>query len=176
MSHITYANGWFPDVYMSYRSQNFCLFHVSNLSVLNFRFFLLLYPRSMFPMTVAWCLCRPRSYLSETPGRSWSGPCGWPGGSGRPHSGATTTTPTARPTSRTSRAALRPSARITTGGLCSVPVVAACCRSWEDNSGSRITIFCSSVFQARYRAVRLIRADGDFEPNVLIVRLEASMS
>ena len=35
-----------PAVYMSYMSQNFCLFPVSNLSVLNFRIFLLMYPES----------------------------------------------------------------------------------------------------------------------------------
>ena len=33
-----------PAVYMSYMSQNFCLFPVSSLSVLNFRIFLLMYP------------------------------------------------------------------------------------------------------------------------------------
>ena len=35
-----------PAVYMSYMSQNFCLLPVSNLSVLNFRIFLLMYPES----------------------------------------------------------------------------------------------------------------------------------
>ena len=35
-----------PAVYMSYMSQNFCLFPVSKLSVLNFRIFLLMYPES----------------------------------------------------------------------------------------------------------------------------------
>ena len=34
-------------VYMSCMSRNFCLFHVSNLSVQNFRIFLLMYPGSM---------------------------------------------------------------------------------------------------------------------------------
>ena len=32
-----------PVVYMSYTSQNFCLFHLSNLSVLNYRICLLMY-------------------------------------------------------------------------------------------------------------------------------------
>ena len=36
-----------PAVYMSYMSQNFCLFPVSKLSVLNFRIFLLMYPGSV---------------------------------------------------------------------------------------------------------------------------------
>ena len=39
----THVNGWFPAVYMSCMSQNFRLFHVSNLSVRNFRIFLLMY-------------------------------------------------------------------------------------------------------------------------------------
>ena len=44
LTHATHVNGWFPAVYMSCMSQNFRLFHVSNLSVRNFRFFLLMYP------------------------------------------------------------------------------------------------------------------------------------
>ena len=40
------VNGWFPAVYMSCMSQNFRLFHVSNLSVRNFRIFLLMYTGS----------------------------------------------------------------------------------------------------------------------------------
>ena len=39
----TRVNGWEPAVYMSCMSQNFSLFHVSNLSVRNFRIFLLMY-------------------------------------------------------------------------------------------------------------------------------------
>ena len=39
MTHVTHINGWFPAVYMSNMSQNFRLFLVSNLSVLNFPFF-----------------------------------------------------------------------------------------------------------------------------------------
>ena len=35
-----------PAVYINYTSQNFCLFHLSNLSVLNFRTCLLMYPGS----------------------------------------------------------------------------------------------------------------------------------
>ena len=35
----THVNDWFPAVYMRIMSQNFCLFHVSNLSVPNFLFF-----------------------------------------------------------------------------------------------------------------------------------------
>ena len=40
----TRVNGWFSAVYTISFSQNFRLFHVSNLSVLNFRIFLLMYP------------------------------------------------------------------------------------------------------------------------------------
>ena len=47
LSHATHVNGWFPAVYMSCMSQNFRLFHVSNLSVRNFRIFLLMYTGSM---------------------------------------------------------------------------------------------------------------------------------
>ena len=47
LTHATHVNGWFPAVYMSCMSQNFRLFHVSNLSVRNFRIFLLMYPGSM---------------------------------------------------------------------------------------------------------------------------------
>ena len=39
LTHATHVNAWFPAVYMSRMSQNFRLFHVSNLSVRNFRFF-----------------------------------------------------------------------------------------------------------------------------------------
>ena len=42
-THATQVNGWFPAVHMSSMSQNFRLFHVSNLSVRNFRNFLLMY-------------------------------------------------------------------------------------------------------------------------------------
>ena len=42
-----------PAVYMSYMSQNFCLIRVSNLSVLNFRIFLLMYPESSETRRVA---------------------------------------------------------------------------------------------------------------------------
>ena len=47
LTHATHVNGWFPAVYMSCMSQNFRLFHVSNLSVRNFRIFLLMYTGSM---------------------------------------------------------------------------------------------------------------------------------
>ena len=43
LTHATRVNGWFPAVYMSCMSRNFRLFHVSNLSVRNFRIFLLMY-------------------------------------------------------------------------------------------------------------------------------------
>ena len=46
LTDVTHVNGWEPAVYMSHVSQNFRLFHVSNLSVLNFRIFLLMYPGS----------------------------------------------------------------------------------------------------------------------------------
>ena len=47
LTHATNVNGWIPAVYMSCMSQNFRLFHVSNLSVRNFRIFLLMYPGSL---------------------------------------------------------------------------------------------------------------------------------
>ena len=46
LTHATHVNGWGPAVYMSCMSQNFRLFHVSNLSVRNFRIFLLMYTGS----------------------------------------------------------------------------------------------------------------------------------
>ena len=45
--HTTHVNGWEPAVYMSCMSQNFRLFHVSNISVRNFRIFLLMYTGSL---------------------------------------------------------------------------------------------------------------------------------
>ena len=68
------------------------------------------------PIRSARYLHRLRRCSNATPVRSWSRPYSWRGGSDLTRSGATTTTPTARPTSRTSRAAPRPSARIMTGG------------------------------------------------------------
>ena len=47
LTHGTHVNGWFPAVYTSFMSQNFRLFHVSNLSVRNFRIFLLMYTWSL---------------------------------------------------------------------------------------------------------------------------------
>ena len=49
LTHATHVNGWFPAVYMSCMSRNFPLFHVSNLSVRNFRIFLLMYTGSVWP-------------------------------------------------------------------------------------------------------------------------------
>ena len=46
LTHVTHVNGWEPAVYMSYMSQYFRLFLVSNLYVLNLRIFLLMYPGS----------------------------------------------------------------------------------------------------------------------------------
>ena len=48
VSHVAHVNGWEPAAYMSYMSQNFRLFHCSNLSVVYFRIFLLVYPESVF--------------------------------------------------------------------------------------------------------------------------------
>ena len=42
LMQLMYINGWFPAVYMSCMSQNFRLLHVSNLSVRNFRMFMLM--------------------------------------------------------------------------------------------------------------------------------------
>ena len=38
-TRVSHVNGWSPAIYMTYTSENFRLFHVSNLSVLSFRFF-----------------------------------------------------------------------------------------------------------------------------------------
>ena len=46
LTHSTHVNGWEPAVYFSCVGQHFRLFHVSNLSVRNFRVFLLMYPGS----------------------------------------------------------------------------------------------------------------------------------
>ena len=46
LTHAAHVNGWEPAVYMCCMSQNFRLFHVSNLSARNFRLFLLMYPGS----------------------------------------------------------------------------------------------------------------------------------
>ena len=47
LTHAAHVNGWEPAVYMSCVSQNFRLFHVSNLSIRNFRVVLLMYPGSV---------------------------------------------------------------------------------------------------------------------------------
>ena len=53
LTRVNHVNAC-PAVYMTNTSQNFRLFHVSNLSVLNFLIFLLMYPGS-------YGACRPRS-------------------------------------------------------------------------------------------------------------------
>ena len=47
LTHAAHVNGWEPAVYTSCMSQNFRLFHVSNLSVRNFRICLLMYTGSV---------------------------------------------------------------------------------------------------------------------------------
>ena len=62
LTHATHVSGWEPAVYMSCMSQNFRLFHVSNLSVRNFRIVLLMYTGSLHgaawtgapPVWVSW--------------------------------------------------------------------------------------------------------------------------
>ena len=44
MTHVPHVNCWEPVVYISHMSGSFRLFLASNLSVLNFRIFLLMYP------------------------------------------------------------------------------------------------------------------------------------
>ena len=68
LTHATHVNGWFPAVYMSCMSQNFRLFHVSNLSVRNFRIFLLMYTGSVSRLSAAkWPV---NGWLASTrPGR-----------------------------------------------------------------------------------------------------------
>ena len=53
LTHAIHANGWFPAVCMNCMSQNFRLFHVSNLSVRNFRIFLLMYTGSLSVVATA---------------------------------------------------------------------------------------------------------------------------
>ena len=61
LTHATHLNGWEPTVYMSWMSRKFRLFHVSNLSVRNFRVFLLMCTGSHDAIGarkvrgVAWC-------------------------------------------------------------------------------------------------------------------------
>ena len=55
LAREAHVNGWKPAVYMRYMSQNFRLFRVSNLSVPNFRIFLLKYPGA---------LCRTRRFAT----------------------------------------------------------------------------------------------------------------
>ena len=59
LTHATHVNGCEPAVYMSCMSQNFRLFHVSNLSVWNFRFFTRISGGLCVP-------CRWRDALPET--------------------------------------------------------------------------------------------------------------
>ena len=47
LAHATHVNGCEPAVYVSFMSQNFRLFHVSNLSVRNFLISLLMCPGSL---------------------------------------------------------------------------------------------------------------------------------
>ena len=73
LTHATHVNGWEPAVYMSCMSQNFRLFHVSNLSVRNFRIFLLMYTGSL---TTPFHRLRAER-------RAWRVSAGgWPGGTG----------------------------------------------------------------------------------------------
>ena len=59
LTHARHVNGWEPAVYMSCMSQNCRLFHVSNLSVRNFRIFLLMYtvaaPQRWWPVGSLEC-------------------------------------------------------------------------------------------------------------------------
>ena len=45
LMYVLHVNGWEPAIYINYMNQNFRLFLVSNLSVLNYRIFLPMYPR-----------------------------------------------------------------------------------------------------------------------------------
>ena len=64
LTHVTHVNGWFPAVYMSYMSQNFRLFHVSNLPFLNFRIFLLMYPGPALHRRVTAASAHPPARVS----------------------------------------------------------------------------------------------------------------
>ena len=61
LTHVSHVNGWEPAVYMRYTCQYFHLFHVSNLPVLNFWTFLLMYPGSP-PRGCGTCRLSWRSY------------------------------------------------------------------------------------------------------------------
>ena len=69
LTHATHVNGWFPAVYMSCMSQNFRLFHVSNLSVRNFRISMLMYTGSLSAAGVLW---RLSGDLGPDHGPEWS--------------------------------------------------------------------------------------------------------
>ena len=79
LSHATHVNGWFPAVYMSCTTQNFRLFHVSNLSVRNFRIFLLMYTGSwsaqVWQLQTTHGRLRCRSCRRRSGSRSGSSPC-----------------------------------------------------------------------------------------------------
>ena len=64
---LMYINAWEPAVYMSCMSQNFRLFHVSNLSVRNFRIVLLMYTGSLYCLPAVVQKRPPLCYLSSRP-------------------------------------------------------------------------------------------------------------
>ena len=78
LTQATHVNGWKPAVYMSYLSQNFRLLLVSNLSVRNFQFFLLMYPGSLTASAVAdGRTSRPQSETAQDTVFSPPPPGGW---------------------------------------------------------------------------------------------------
>ena len=87
LTHATPVNGWFPAVYMSCMSQHFRLFHLSNLSVRNFRIFLLMYTGSAARRGEERRLSGEDTYASRAlrEGRLRSSCHGYPGGGGGGH-------------------------------------------------------------------------------------------
>ena len=89
---------WFPAVYMSCMSQNFRLLQVSNLSVLNFRIFLHMYPGSLSPKSSKLArvkkLATAQSPASVTAGRRSQAAAG--GGCPLKTAPATSTGPTSQ--------------------------------------------------------------------------------
>ena len=58
LTYITRVNGCEPAVYISYISQDFRMFHVSNLFVLNFRIVPLMYPGwTVEDLTLSGAVC-----------------------------------------------------------------------------------------------------------------------
>ena len=74
LTDVTHVNGWEPAVSISYVSHNFRLFHVSNLSIRNFRFFLLMCPGSLSALQSRSSLCSAQRNGATGSGRGGGPP------------------------------------------------------------------------------------------------------